>query len=298
MRRLLKSKIVIVLITLFTAGLIIAQTIKYPEFQSIKKFKIVSFHDGICNVNADFEIFNNNWFSVQGNSIHSEVYYKGRLIAIGSNDQKVKLPKNDVSLISMNIDFFLDSLTEDLRELFMKDSIELSVKVSGKFSFLNIKKEMDFPITISSGEFAENMIGDLMNKEGIKTEFLKLKDVGIEYSYFDVGFRIQNKLPFDLTVKEIRSPIFADRALSQKVADWLIISGVEIESGNSQVIKGEAMIHNAKSAFTGLIKVVSGNLDYYMNGYALVQIEDREIRIPLRQHFKVKPLSREVEIIN
>ncbi len=298
MRRLLKSKIVIVLITLFTAGLIIAQTIKYPDFQSIKKFDIVSFNDGICKVNADFEILNNNWFSVQGNSIHSEVYYKEKLIAIGSTDQKVKLPKKEISHISMNIDFYLDSLNDDLRELFMKDSIDLSVKVSGKFSFLNIKKEMTFPITISSSEFVENMIGDLMNKEGIKTEFLKLKDVGVEYSSFNVGFRFKNKLPFDLTVKEIRSPIFADRALNQKVADWLIVSDTEIESGNSQLIKGEAKIHNAKSAFTGLIKVVSGSLDYYMNGYALVKIEDKEIRIPLRQHFKVKPLSKEVEIIN
>jgi len=157
---------------------------------------------------------------------------------------------------------------------------------------------MIFPVSISSEEFVDNMISDLMSEEGIQTEILQLKEVGVEYSLFDVGFRFTNKLPFDLTLKEIRSSVFADASLNQKVADWIIKSGKDIKEGGSELIQGEARINNAKSAFTGLIKVMSGNLDYYLNGYALVEIDGREIRIPLRQHFKVKPLSKEVEIID
>mgnify|MGYP000040892691 CR=1 FL=1 len=291
-------RFLLVLLTLGTVGFILAQTIRYPEFKGINQFTLNSVENGVCSADVDFNVYNDNWFSFKGKEIHSEVYYKEKLVAIGFNEDEFKLPKKEQSVISMNVDFFLDSLRDDLKEILMKDSLHLSVKVSGKFSFFNVKKEMIFPVSISSEEFVDNMISDLMSEEGIQTEILQLKEVGVEYSLFDVGFRFTNKLPFDLTLKEIRSSVFADASLNQKVADWIIKSGKDIKEGGSELIQGEARINNAKSAFTGLIKVMSGNLDYYLNGYALVEIDGREIRIPLRQHFKVKPLSKEVEIID
>jgi LEA14-like dessication related protein len=298
MMRLFKSKIFLVLVTLSTVGFILAQTIKYPEFQSIDQFQLLTVDNGICNAAVDFNVYNPNWFSFKGKDLHAEVFYKGSLVAIGSQDSDFNLPKKESSNISMNIDFFLDSLKDELRSFLMKDSIDFSVKISGKFTVFNISKEMELPLKLSSAEFVDKMITEMMSEDGVKTEVLKLKEIGVEYSLFDVGFRFSNKLPFDLKVKEVRSSVYADASLNQKVADWLIKSSLKIKEGETGLIEGEARINNAKSAFTGLIKVMSGNLDYYLNGYVLIEIDDREIQIPLRQHFKVKPLSKEVEIIN
>jgi LEA14-like dessication related protein len=298
MSKKLKMRLLLILVSIGTVGFLLSQTISYPEFKGINKFSMNSIEDGVCSSDVSFNVYNENWFSLKGNEIHSEVYYKERLVAIGYSSESIKLPKKEMTIVSMKVDFFLDSLKEDLRELLMNDSIDFNVKVSGKFSLFNVKKEMLFPVSLASKEFVDNMISDLMSEEGIQTEVLRLKEVGIEYSLFEVGFRFSNKLPFDLTLKEIRTSVFADASLNQKVADWIIKSGIIIKESDSKLIQGEARINNVKSVFTGLIKVVSGNLDYYMNGYALIEIDDREIRIPLRQHFKVKPLSKEVEIID
>jgi LEA14-like dessication related protein len=298
MSKKLKMRLILILFSLGTVGFILSQTFNYPEFKGINKFSLNSVDNGVCNSDVSFNVLNKNWFSLKGTELHSEVYYKERLIAIGYSSESIKLPKKEMSIFSMKVDFFLDSLNEDLRELLMNDSIDLKVKMSGKFTLFNMKKEMEFPVSLASKEFVDNIISDLMSDEGIQTEVLRLKQVGIEYSLFDVGFRFSNKLPFDLTLKEIRTSVFADAALNQKVADWRIKSGILIKESDSKLIQGEARINNVKSAFTGFIKVVSGNLDYYMNGYALIEIDEREIRIPLRQHFKVKPLSKDVEIID
>jgi LEA14-like dessication related protein len=296
--RFFKSKIFLVLITISTVGFILAQTIKYPEFQSIEEFKLLTADNGICNATVDFKVYNKNWFSFKGKDLHSEVFYKGRLVAIGSQDSDFSLPKKESSIISMNIDFFLDSLKDELRLFFMKDSIDFTVKISGKFSVFNVSKEMELPLKLSTADFIDKMISNLMSDDGIKTEVLELKEIGIEYSLFHVGFRFSNKLPFDLIVKDVRSSIYADASLNKKVADWIIKSGLKIKQGDSELITGEARINNANSALTGLIKVMSGSLDYHLNGYVLIEVDQREIQIPLRQHFKVKPLSKEVEIID
>ena len=71
-----------------------------------------------------------------------------------------------------------------------------------------------------------------------------------------------------------------------------------LKKNESVLIEGALSIDNLTSALSGFSKVLDGSLDYYLNGDALISIDGREIKIPLRQHFKLNIKTRKIEIIN
>ena len=135
-------RFLLVLLTLGTVGFILAQTIRYPEFKGINQFTLNSVENGVCSADVDFNVYNDNWFSFKGKEIHSEIYYKEKLVAIGFNEDEFKLPKKEQSVISMNVDFFLDSLRDDLKEILMKDSLHLSDFLNMALGFLPHKNSL------------------------------------------------------------------------------------------------------------------------------------------------------------
>lgn len=298
MRKVLRSKIFIVLLTLVVFSALVAQTVKHPDFVAVDRFNLNTIHNGVCSADVVFLVHNDNWFSLKGRDLNSEIYYGDRLVAIGNLDDQFELSKKATNQITMNLVFFLDSLKSELKDFLMKDSIEFSVKISGKFTFLNIQRTMDMKLSISSAEMVDNLVADIMDKDGLQTEIIELKEIGITNTFFDIGFRVKNKLSFDFIVKEIRSSVYADVAKKQKVADWVISSDKLVRKDDSELILGEAKIDNIQSAISGFLKVISGSLDYYIQGYALLEVDAREIKLPLNQHFRVSPTERKVEIID
>jgi hypothetical protein len=54
---------------------------------------------------------------------------------------------------------------------------------------------------------------------------------------------------------------------------------------------------NLQSGLSGIAKILSGSLDYYFKGYTLIELDKREIMVPLFQHFLINPLNRKVTIL-
>ena len=53
---------------------------------------------------------------------------------------------------------------------------------------------------------------------------------------------------------------------------------------------------NFKSALSGIVKVLNGELLYYVSGNAAVQIDGRSLLIPIKQAFELDLRSREIVI--
>jgi hypothetical protein len=69
-----------------------------------------------------------------------------------------------------------------------------------------------------------------------------------------------------------------------------------IQSGNSKQIEGQVKVDNVKSAISGIIKVLSGSLTYYMNGNASAKIDNRLLLIPINQSFEIDLKTKEIII--
>ena len=71
----------------------------------------------------------------------------------------------------------------------------------------------------------------------------------------------------------------------------------EIAYNESETIQGEVVVDNVSSALIGFTKVLNGKLDYFLDGYALIALKGREIKIPIKQKFRVEPFSRKITIL-
>ena len=294
----IKSKWFIVVATIIIVVFIIAQTISIPVFSGIKKFEVLDFSNGKMKAKTILKIQNDNWFSFAGENLQFNMFYKNHMIARGKSEPAFHLTKNAENLVEVSADFFADSLLNDLKTILYQDSILLKVEVQGEFTFLKLNHSSTMETWINTKDMMDASISNSMGEDGLHVESIKLKELSIPTTVFDISFNYKNKLPFDILLEEIRGGIYADKELKTEVSIWAFPAKKLLKKNESVLIEGALSIDNLTSALSGFSKVLDGSLDYYLNGDALISIDGREIKIPLRQHFKLNIKTRKIEIIN
>lgn len=297
MKKIIKSKIFIVIITIFCVGFILAQTISYPEFQKINSFEIHSFDDGVFKASVNVGIYNANWFSINGKEIEFKMLYKNRLIAFGSSTESIIFQRKAISGLPVELNFHPDSMQNDLKEILLVDSILIDIELTGKFTFLGIRTHKVLPTWLKTDDLVNSLVAQSMEGDGLKLKSVKLITAGIQQSTFKVAFDFKNTLSIPLELKTMQYTIYADKSQQNRVADWDFEINKEISSNASEPIDGDVDVDNLTSALAGFTKVLKGKLDYYLDGYALIALKGREIKIPIKQHFLVEPLTQKITII-
>ncbi len=294
----IKSKWFLVCATIFIVGFIMAQTISIPRFSGVSNFEIVDFSKGKMKSNIILKIQNENWFSLNGEHLQFKMYYKNHMIADGHGIESFRLEKKSESLIPVIADFYADSLLNDFKTILYQDSIKLNVEVQGDFSFFKINTSTKIETWLKTKDILDAIIKNSMGSDGLNVESIKLKEITLTTTFFDVSFNYKNNLPFDIILKEISGSIYGDKELKNRVSNWVFPAEKLLIYNQSTIIEGTADVNNLISALSGFSKVLSGSMDYFLNGDALVSIDGREIKIPLKQHFKVNLQTKEIEIIS
>jgi LEA14-like dessication related protein len=297
MKKIIKSKIFIVFITIFCVGFILAQTISYPEFKKINSFEIHSFDDGVFKASVNVGIYNSNWFSINGKEIEFKMLYKNRLIAVGSSNESITFQRKALSGLPVELNFYPDSMQNELKEILLVDSILIDIELTGKFTFLGIRTHKVLPTWLKTDDLVNSLVAQSMEGDGLKMKSVKLITAGIQKSTFKVAFDFKNTLSLPLELKTMQYTIYADKSQQNPVADWDFEINKEIASNASEPIQGDVDVDNLTSALSGFTKVLKGKLDYYLDGYALVALKGREIKIPIKQHFLLEPLTQKITII-
>ena len=300
MRRMkwLKSGWFLVCSTIFIVGFLTSQTILKPKFSGISKFEIIDFSNGKLKANASLKINNDNWFSYSGKGIQFKMFYKDHLVSEGKNDEKFRFEKKSQSLLDIQTDFYADSLFNDLKTILFNDSIKMKVVVSGKFSFLKIQTSRTLDVWINTKQMVDVLMSNMLGGKGLKLDKIKLEKINIANSIFNIGFKFQNNLPFDILLKEIECDVYTDKSLKNKVSNSSFMVNKMIPKNTIEMIEGDLIVNNLTSFLSGISKVLKGSLDYFLNGYAVIEVDSREIKIPVNKSFKVNPLTQEVVIIN
>ena len=296
-KKIIKSKLFIVFITVFCVGFIIAQTISYPEFKKINSFDINSFENGVFKASVNVGIYNSNWFSINGKEIEFKMVYKDHIIAVGTSNESVTFHRKSLSDFPVEMDFYPDSMKNDLRDILLSDSILINIDLLGKFTFFGIRSHTVIPTWLKTKEFVNTLVTQSMDEEGLKMNSVKLVKASLKETTFNVAFEFKNTLNLPLELKNMNYQIYDDVSKQKQVADWRFEINKEIAYNVSEPIQGEVVVDNVSSALIGFTKVLNGKLDYFLDGYALVAIKGREIKIPIKQKFRVEPFSRKITIL-
>jgi hypothetical protein len=297
MKRILKSKFFIVFITVLCVGFLLGQTISYPEFKKINSFEIHSFDDGVFKASVNIGIYNPNWFSINGDEIEFKMFYKEQLIAVGSTNESLTFQRKSFSGLPIEMDFYPDSLKNDLRDILLADSILINIDLTGKFTFLGFRTHKVIPTWLKTDDLVNTLVAQSMEGEGLKMKSIKLINAGIQKSTFYVAFDFKNTLNLPLELKTMHYVIYSEESKQNRIADWDFEINKEIATNATEPILGEVEVDNLSSALTGFTKLLKGKLDYYLDGYALIALKGREIKIPIKQHFLVEPLNQKITII-
>ncbi len=297
MRRILKSRIFIVVITIFCVGIVIAQTIQYPEFKKINSFEIHSFEQGVFKASINVGIYNPNWFSIRGKEISFKMKYKNHIIAIGTSQEQVFFKrKSDVGL-PVELNFYPDSMSNDLRTILLKDSILIQTELTGAFTVFGINSSKTIDTWLKTDELLNTLISQSMEGDGLKLNKVTFISADVQTSRFGITFQITNTLSLPFELKNMQFDLFAEKEQKNKLAKWNFNINKVLEVNQKEDISGEVDVNNLATAFSGITKVLKGKFDYYLDGFAVIALKGREIQVPIRQHLLVDPLARKVTII-
>jgi LEA14-like dessication related protein len=295
--KILKSKIFIVFGTVFCVGLLLAQTIRIPEFKQVNSFELQSFENDVIQASANIGIQNQNWFSINGKKIEFYMFYNERVIAKGTSFESVKFNRKSISNFPIELKFYPDSLKNELKEILYRDSIETKIILSGKFTFWGIHIQKELKIWLKTEELVNTLVVKSMEGEGLKLKSVQLNKLELKQSSFDISFDFKNTINIPLELKHMNYSVYAEKLKQINVAEWESKINKVIAPNQTESIIGNVVINNISSALTGLTKVLKGKLDYFLDGYALIALKGREIKIPIKQHFLLEPLSQKITII-
>ena len=296
-KKIIKSKVFIVSIAVIFVGFVIAQTISYPEFKKINSFEIKSFENGVFKASLNVGIYNPNWFSINGKDIKFKMFYEKHLIADGTSAESVRFQRKVISDFPVELNFYPDSMKNDLRDILLADSIQIKIDLTGKFTLLGLRSNKVIDTWLKTDYLVNTLVAQSMDGEGLKINSVKLINAGIKESIFNLVFDFKNTLNLPLELKNMHYVIYADKAKQNPVAKWDFEINKEIASNETEAISGEVLVNNLSSLITGFTKLMEGELDYYLVGYALISLKGHEIKIPIKQHFLLELGTKKITIL-
>jgi hypothetical protein len=296
-KKILKSKIFIVLITVFGVGLIIAQTVEYPVFKKINSFEVRSFEGGVFKASINIGIYNPNWFSIRGKEISFNMSYKNHVIAVGQSAEKVFFKRKADVAMPVELNFYPDSMSNDLKTILLKDSIQIEIELSGKFTLFGFNTSKKLNTWLKTEDILNVLVSKSMGGDGLKLNEVNFISADVQTTKLSIEFEIKNSLSLAFEIKKMQFGLFSDREQKNKVAQWNFNVNKVLQVNQSETISGEVEIDNLATALSGITKVLNGKFDYFLDGFALISLKGREIQVPIRQHLLVDPLAQKVTII-
>lgn len=290
-------KIIIMTLIVVLLSFIGFSSLEKPTLSEIKSLKINSYQSGAFTGDAEIGIENKNWYQITCKKLSFKLNYQGHTFAIGSLINPTILKKKSVSIMPIEFTFYLDSLKGDLKEFLMQDSIKVTNKIDGKFSVLGISINETQEIWIKPNDIINQTLRTNFEKNETRKNDINIKAITPQKTTVEIKLNLPNEFPVDINLKKLTVGFYADKECKTKVADWTNEENKIIPKNSVANIIGLVEFDNMQSGLTGIAKVLSGELDYYFKGYTLIELDSREIMIPLFQHFLVNPLNRKVTIL-
>jgi LEA14-like dessication related protein len=286
------------LVISFCCLLFSCKAITVPVIKKVDSLNIESIENSRVNFSLILTVENSNSLSISGKDLLFEITHQNILIGLGTCSSDFELKANSVSQIPMDVVLNIDSIPENLRlNLFEMDSILLDIQMSfqGKLGMKHHKSsEFLLPILM----IQDAIIESYFSSSSIKLDELTLISGTSTQSIFKGEISFLNSLPERIEMYHSEISIYSDNKKSSMIGILEISDTIAINSNENVVIPCKISIDNIKAIGIGLGKMMSGNLDYYANGPAQIQMIEKQFKIPISIHFTYNPMTGKITILN
>lgn len=274
-----------------------AQSYKKVSLEEIKSIDFKSKKNDTIQVEMTCTFKNNAALSYKIDAFELSLFYKGSLFATGIAPEKMVLKGKEETDVTLAIQFHFSEIETKIHEMMELDSIPIQAKIQGKASLLKIAFDTEIDFKMASQKLTQLILDQFLAKDGFKLIEMKLKNMNTQLIEIDLKNQLKNILPFELFLKNVNYSIFTDKNKSTKIGKSNVELNQLILPDSSLTISSVLTLDAKNSLISGISKVLSGSLNYFMVGELLVELNKKEIKIPIKQAFTIDPLTQEIKFI-
>lgn len=268
-----------------------------PSLVSIDSLKISDYKNGILSGHLKMTFLNESIMRGKIRDLEYTVYYDGTKIAKGNSANDILLKSKKNQSFEGDFELELTALENELENLLLNDSIKLEVSVSGRYGLFRIPFKKNLDQWINSTELSSSICSSMLSEEGMKLDSVKLESFSVNKSVFKVNTSFKNTLPVNIAVKSYSFQIFSEKEHKTRVGRFSDAKEITLAEGEEKSLEATVHCNNIKAGLSGITKVFSGTLDYYVKGIIKVKFADYLINVPLESRFDFNPRTKEITVI-
>ena len=187
------------------------QLVKVPICEGIDTFKLDGFSEGKISGAGVVSIRNENWFSFTGDSLVMEIFYNRSMIGLGRGTREIEFAKKSSVQLPLNVEIYADSLKDELKTMLHRDSMDVQIVISGRFSRLGILQTAEVNTRIPIKPLINSMLSQSISNEAMNIGQMRILQT--DFNTTTIGFNVEysNQLPFDLNLKKLDFGFYSDR---------------------------------------------------------------------------------------
>jgi hypothetical protein len=283
--------IIIISSTIYTCA-----TFKIPQVISVSLIGMDSLINDQYYGRGTVKIKNSNTVSITSKFMKFNLFYKNKLITNGESQDNFTLNSREITSVPVRFTILIDSILRYANEIFSQDTIELNSHVKGNFTALNFQLEHKQAIKLSSKEIINGLIASSA-KNSFKLLNPKVKTIKLESTELSVDFALKNTFPFDLDIDKADFNVYLKENGKSKVSDWELENKIKLKTNTDTLIKTNILINNIQTGTGMLEKLISKKLDFYLIGTVGINFKNELIKLPIRLHLALNPISGEISSI-
>jgi hypothetical protein len=274
---LLVSLFVLLIVTIF-----LLMSMNTPNVNRIKNVSYSKPVSKILSVVSEIELESENWFPTHAYDLSFTISYNNHIIGSSKTIPNKRI-KTGVFNIPVTIDYFLDSIETYLKNDILSDSIQATVELKGKITFMGLGSSNSFVVWLPTKPMNDAIFVQLASENKFELEKIQVVESTLLQTKLQADFKLTNESSLDFNLESVSCDLFLDSTQQKSIAKWTNSEKHLIKAGSSKVINGFFEIDNLSAAYKSADKVLTGNVDLLLSGKVVLNKNGDIFEIPLVQ---------------
>jgi hypothetical protein len=252
---------------------------------TIKKIKNVSFGkpvSGVLSISSEMQLESENWFPTHAYDLNFTIVYNNHIIGKSKTIANKRI-KSGVFDVPVTIDYYLDSIESYVKNEGMVDSIQATVNLNGRITFMGLNASTSQIVWIPIKPLNDAIFIELASKNKFVLDKIQVAESNLLTTKLKADFKLTNTSKLDFNLESVTCDLYLDSTQQKSIAKWTNSEKEVIKSGTSKVLKGYFEIDNVSAAYKSVNKVINGNVDLLLAGKVTLNRNGDSFEIPLKQ---------------
>ncbi len=295
----MKKFLPILLVSIFILLIVTVFLLMSMNTPNVIRIKNVSYNkpvSKVLTVVSEIELESENWFPTHAYDMSFIISYNNHIIGRSKTIPNKRI-KTGVFNIPVAIDYFLDSIETYLKNDVMSDSIQATVELKGKITFMGLGSSNSFVVWLPTKPMNDAIFVQLASKNKFVLNKIKVVETTLLQTKLQADFNLINESRLDFKMESVSCDLFLDSTQQKSIAKWSNTDKHVIKAGSSKVINGFFEIDNLSAAYKSADKVFNGKVDLLLAGKVVLNKNGDTIEIPLVQKIPYDMVFSEISNI-